>query len=64
MQFSECNRSTAMCDRIRGSLHYLTKSTLHGIEAIRSIKHGHIYGHIPGRKGEIGFVHKLFGIAA
>ena len=33
-------------------------------EAIRAIKHNHIYDPIPGVKGEITFVHKLFGLAA
>jgi len=40
------------------------KATLSGIEAIRTIKHGHVHGKEPGVKGEIRFVESLFGLAA
>lgn len=40
------------------------KATLRGIEAIRSIKHGHVEGKEPGVTGEIRFVKELFEIAA
>lgn len=35
------------------------KVTLQGIEAIRTIKYGHVYGKHPGISGEIRFVEKL-----
>ena len=34
------------------------------IEAIRTIKNGHISNKVPGIRGEIDFVQKLFGKAA
>lgn len=40
------------------------KAPLRGIEAIRTIKHGHVHGEEPGVTGEIRFVNKLFGLAA
>ena len=40
------------------------KATLRGTEAIRTIKHGHVYGKSPGVTGEIRFVEGLFGLAA
>ncbi len=40
------------------------KSTLKGIEAIRTIKHNHIRNIKPGVRGEIEFVNKLFDLAA
>lgn len=39
-------------------------ATLRGIEAIRTIKHGHVHGKRPGATGEICFVESLFGLAA
>lgn len=38
------------------------KATLRGIEAIRTIKRGHVYGKDPGITGEIRFVESLFGL--
>ncbi len=40
------------------------KATLHGIEAIRTIKHGNVHGKQPGVTGEIRFVEELVGLAA
>ncbi len=40
------------------------KATLRGIEAIRTIKHGHVHGKKPGVPGEIRFIERLFNIAA
>lgn len=40
------------------------KATLQGVEAIRTIKNGHIQTRQPGVRGEIAFVHQLFGLAA
>ena len=40
------------------------KATLHGIEAIRTIKRGHVHGKEAGITGEIRFVESLFGLAA
>ena len=40
------------------------KATLRGIEAIRTIKHGHVHGKEPGVTGEIRFVERLFELAA
>lgn len=34
-----------------------SKASLRRVEAIRTIKHGHIYGHVPGTKSEITFLH-------
>jgi IS6 family transposase len=39
------------------------KATLRGMETIRTIKNGHIRTKQPGARGEISFVHKLFGLA-
>jgi hypothetical protein len=36
---------------------------LRGMETIRTIKNGHIRTKQPGARGEISFVHKLFGLA-
>tara|TARA_R110002094_G_scaffold173267_1_gene154617 strand:+ start:394 stop:666 length:273 start_codon:yes stop_codon:yes gene_type:complete len=38
--------------------------TVRGIEAIHTIKHGHVYGRDPSVIGEIRFVESLFGLAA
>lgn len=40
------------------------KATLRGIEAIRTIKRGHVYGKDPGITGEVRFVESLFGMVA
>ena len=40
------------------------KATLRGIEAIRTIKHGHVHGKQPGVTGEIRFGEQLFGLTA
>ncbi|MEP6181211.1 MAG: DDE-type integrase/transposase/recombinase [Roseobacter sp.] len=40
------------------------KATLQGMETIRTIKNGHIQSRQPGVRGEIEFVHQLFGLAA
>ncbi len=40
------------------------KATFRGIEAIRTIKRGHVVGRHDGVKGEISFVNSLFGLAA
>ena len=40
------------------------KATLQGIEAIRTIKRGHVHGKEAGITGEIRFVESLFGLAA
>lgn len=40
------------------------KATLLGMETIRAIKNGHIQTRQPGVRGEISFVHQLFGLAA
>lgn len=40
------------------------KATLHGIEAIRTIKRGHVHGKNPGVTGETRFVESLFDLAA
>ena len=45
------------------SLH-TAKATLKGIEAIRTIKRGHVHGRQDGIKGEVRFVNGLFGLAA
>ena len=39
------------------------KATLRGIEAIRTIKHGHVHGKKPGVTGEIRLVESLFDLA-
>lgn len=39
------------------------KATLSGIEAIRTIKHGHIHDRQPGVHGEIQFINQLFAAA-
>lgn len=41
-----------------------TKATLLGMEAIRTIKNEHIQWKQPGVRGEISFIHKLFGLVA
>lgn len=40
------------------------KATLQGMEAIRTIKNGHIQTKQSGVRGEISFVHELFNLAA
>jgi IS6 family transposase len=40
------------------------KATLRGIEAIRTIKRGHVNGKEQGVIGEIRFIVSLFGLAA
>jgi len=40
------------------------KAKLRGIQAIRTIKHGHVHGKEAGVTGEIRFVNDLFGLAA
>lgn len=40
------------------------KATLLGMEVIRTIKNGHIQPKQPGVRGEISFIHGLFGLAA
>ena len=40
------------------------KSTLRGIEAVRTIRNHHIDNMGPGVQGEIDFVHEIFGLAA
>jgi IS6 family transposase len=40
------------------------KATLQRIETIRTIKNGHIHSKQPGVRGEITFIHGLFGLAA
>jgi len=40
------------------------KATLRRMEAIRTTKNGHIRTKQPGVRGEISFVHELFGLAA
>ncbi len=40
------------------------KATLKGIEAIRTIKRGHVHGRTDGIVGEVSFVNELFGLAA
>ena len=40
------------------------KATLGAIEAIRTIKNGHVSNKAPGVRGEIAFVQNLFGEAA
>ena len=39
------------------------KSTLSGIETIRTIKRGHIHHKQPGVQGEIAFIAQLFATA-
>lgn len=38
------------------------KATLKGIETIRNIKRGHVYGKMQGVNGEVDFLHQLFDI--
>ena len=40
------------------------KATLQGMETIRTIKNGHIQNRQPRVRGEVAFVHQLFGLAA
>ena len=40
------------------------KATLQGVEAMRTIKRGHVHGKPAGIPGEVSFVHGLFGIPA
>ena len=40
------------------------KATLQAVETIRAIGNGHIQNKQPGVRGEIAFVHALFGLAA
>jgi transposase, IS6 family len=40
------------------------KATLQGMETIRTIKSGHIQTRQPGVRGEVAFVHQLFGLKA
>jgi len=40
------------------------KATLHGTEAIKTIKHGHVHDKQSGFTGKIRFVESLFGLPA
>lgn len=40
------------------------KATLQCVEAMRTIKRGHVHGKAPGVPGEVSFVNGLFGLAA